>query len=150
MCGKQCLFYPSGFFYSPRSYMINVLKINCGLLPLDRSQHYCILVLGLYLVLHGLRCSKRTHALRRPTDATKPDGLEQWAFRRLVCGVQFLLVFSRRQFFNDPRTPTDATKLDNTKHVKWPPPKKNYHRRAKTSFWDPAHQPMRRNATHAN
>ena len=22
-----------GFFYSPRSYMINVLKINCGLLP---------------------------------------------------------------------------------------------------------------------
>ena len=22
-----------GFFFSPRSYMINVLKINCGLLP---------------------------------------------------------------------------------------------------------------------
>ena len=23
-----------GFFYNPRSYMINVLKINCGLLPI--------------------------------------------------------------------------------------------------------------------
>ena len=32
MCGKQRSIYPP-VFYSPRSYTINVLKINCGLLP---------------------------------------------------------------------------------------------------------------------
>ena len=55
MCGKPLLIYFSqvglkssvwitvsflfscipGFFYSPRSYMINLLKINCGLLPVE-------------------------------------------------------------------------------------------------------------------
>ena len=30
--------YIRGFFYSPRSYMKNVLKINCGILPSSRSR----------------------------------------------------------------------------------------------------------------
>ena len=33
-----------GFFYSPQSYMINVLKINCGLLPTT-----CAYMSGKYL-----------------------------------------------------------------------------------------------------
>ena len=55
-------------------------------------------------------------AIVKPS-ATKLDGFQQRSFRRLVCGVQFLLVFDSFQSSADPRTPTDATKLENTKHV---------------------------------
>ena len=53
---------------------------------------------------------------------------------------KFSAVFS---FSNDPHTPTDATKLDNTKHVWWQKNYQNYCRRIKTTVWYPA-QPTRR------
>ena len=46
-----------GFFYSPKSYMINVLKINCGLLPTHTNALLCALTSrgqGDALVYHNL------------------------------------------------------------------------------------------------
>ena len=77
-----------------------------------------------------------------PRDETRRNST-MW----MVCGLQFLVVFSRRRFF---KWPLHTVQCDETQLISngwWP---KNYRWLIKTSFRDPTHKPTRRKTTHAN
>ena len=54
------------------------------------------------VAIRSWRCSKLNFNVDQTYSACRVDGFQQWSFRRLVCRVQFLAVFSRRQFFKWP------------------------------------------------
>ena len=53
-------------------------------------------------------------ALRKPTDATKPNGFQQRSFSRLVCGVHFLVVFGSFRSSEDQTCLMNKKKLSKT------------------------------------